>query len=79
MRVGESEGESEGEGESESEGEGEGKSEGESEGKGEGAKLNTVQYWAIEGRWFAQVNALCNHSRKKSRKVVAATSGPNSE
>ena len=81
MRVGESEGESEGEGESESEGEGEGEGKSESEGKGEGegAKLNTVQYWAIEGRWFAQVNALCNHSRKKSRKVVAATSGPNSE
>ena len=29
--------------------------------------------------WFARVNALCNLSRKKSRKVAAATSGPISE
>ena len=29
--------------------------------------------------WFARVNALCNLSRKKSRKVAAVTSGPISE
>ena len=28
-------------------------------------------YWAIQRSWFAQVNALCNLSRKKSREVAA--------
>ena len=31
---------------------------------------------AIQRSWFARVNALCNFSRKKARKVAAATSGP---
>ena len=29
-----------------------------------------VLYWAIQRSWFARVNALCNLSRKKSRKVA---------
>ena len=36
-------------------------------------------YWAVQRSWFARVNALCDLSRKESRKVVAATSGPISE
>ena len=36
-------------------------------------------YWAIQQRWFARLNAIHNLSCKKSRKVVAATSGPISE
>ena len=36
-------------------------------------------YWAIQRSWFARVNALRNLSRKKSRKVVAVTSGQISE
>ena len=31
----------------------------------------TCIYWAIQGSWFARVNALCNLSRKKSREIAA--------
>ena len=33
-------------------------------------------YWAVQWRWFARVNALCNLSRKKSREVAASLPGP---
>ena len=34
-----------------------------------------VPYWAVQWSWFAQVNALCNLSRKKSREVAASLPG----
>ena len=36
-------------------------------------------YCTFQSSWFARVNAFRNFSRKKSRKVAAATSGPISE
>ena len=41
--------------------------------------LTSSLCWAIQRSWFSRVNALCNLSRKKSRKVAAAPSGPISE
>ena len=32
-------------------------------------------YWVVQWSWFAQVNALCNLSRKKSREVAASLPG----
>ena len=32
-------------------------------------------YWAVQWRWFAQVKALCNLSRKKSQEVAASLPG----
>ena len=32
-------------------------------------------YWAVQLSWFAQMNALCNLSRKKSREVAASLPG----
>ena len=37
-------------------------------------KLNRC-YWAVQWSWFAQVNALCNLLRKKSREVAASLLG----
>ena len=34
-------------------------------------KQELAWYWAIQRSWFARVNALCNLSRKESRKVAA--------
>ena len=34
--------------------------------------LSCSEYWAIQRSWFARVNALCNLSRKKSPREVAA-------
>ena len=31
-----------------------------------------LTYWAVQRRWFARVNALCNLSRKKTREVAAS-------
>ena len=33
------------------------------------------EYWAIQWSWFAQVNALCNLSHKKSQEVAASLPG----
>ena len=35
----------------------------------------TTPYWAVQWSWFAQVNAICNLSRKKSREVAASLPG----
>ena len=40
---------------------------------------SNLKYWAVQWSWFAQVNALCNLSCKKSQKITAATSRPISE
>ena len=34
-----------------------------------------VPYWAVQWSWFAQVNALCNLSRKKPREVAVPLPG----
>ena len=31
-----------------------------------------LTYWAVQRRWFARVNALCNLSHKKTREVAAS-------
>ena len=36
-------------------------------------------YWVVQWSWFARVNALCNLSHKKSRKVAAVNARPISE
>ena len=41
--------------------------------------LTSAFYWVIQWSQFARVNALCNLSRKKLWKFVAAASGPISE
>ena len=38
-------------------------------------KWASLQHWAVQSSWFAQVKALYNLSRKKLREVVASLSG----
>ena len=34
-----------------------------------------LTYWAVQRRWFARVNALCNLSGKKTREIAASLPG----